>query len=514
MEGLGFRLGLRQFIGALGVLLSLWASRGAEAEAWLSTRYAQHCGSCHAVGRKNLKPIDRRCTLSCQGCHVNPNGGGLRSFYGKWTEDRILRTFRSDQLGNYKTAAPLGKQHYGDEAAEGGGDDDKDKDKKDKGTAHKKKKPSHKKGPGKRGYPLVEVENTTVAEAMFKRDGREYQVVDRPEYMAQIPAGDPYRLLDESKTDGGGDLRYQVSQLKRDDQDPTFNRFFMSADLALRHRPLYRKLHFVYEFRALGSPQMDTDVDTFASSGAQTRSAYAMLEDLPYNIFVMAGYYRPLFGNFVPDHYQLAQEMTSAAMTGTSKNYAGNLFNAVSIGTAPNVPYANFHLINNRMGEKGDRTHGIAANLGLRFVTLGGSINYSYWRTEDKRSEQKTDVEMHSIGGAAMLWRTVTSLELVSVKREVSTDSMRQGGVATLDTYTRLWRENYFTLMLAKANTTVDIKPGEETQMKAGFRGFIVPGVDAMIYYENREQTAKDLDLGTSTKRKLSGIASQLHLFF
>ena len=47
------------------------------AEPWLANRFAQNCTACHAPGRLNRKPKDRRCTLSCQGCHVNRNGGGL-----------------------------------------------------------------------------------------------------------------------------------------------------------------------------------------------------------------------------------------------------------------------------------------------------------------------------------------------------------------------------------------------------------------------------------------------------
>jgi hypothetical protein len=514
---------LRAVLRRVFALLAMVCLSGsALAEPWLSTRFAQHCAGCHAPGRKNVVPADRRCTLSCQGCHVNPNGGGLRSYYGKWNEDRVLRMFRSDALRHEASFAPLSKQHYGGR----GGASDKGKKRKDKegndeaddGSSKKDRKA---KKPGKNGFPLVEVANPLVPEHLFKRDGREFEVVDRAEYLRQIPEGDPYRLPDESKVDAGGDVRWQSASYTYDDGDdatpkqdkPKWSTFLMAADFGIRHRPFNRKLNLVYEFRLQGNPSNDNPPENELLT-AQTRSMYAMVDDLPYNVFVMGGFYRPLFGNFVPDHYQLAQEMTALAMTDNPKNYSGQLFNAVSIGTAPNVPYLNLHLIDGRVGVKNDRTRGYAANAGLRFVTLGASINYSYWRTKDAHPDKVVQNEMHSIGAAAKLWRTVTSLEAVSIAKDVDTTDFRQGGVYTLDTYTQLWRELYFTLMYAKANVNTDLKPGSANQAKVGLRAFLLPGVDVLFYYETRTQTAKDEAAGREKETKLTGLASQLHVYF
>ena len=110
------------------------------AEPWLSTRYAQNCAGCHSPGRKNLPPPDRRCSLSCQGCHVNPNGGGMRSFYGKWNSQYWLRSARIKKNNyNKKIFADFSKQIYGKEYLAG-------------------KKPSKRKMKriAKVGYPLVE----------------------------------------------------------------------------------------------------------------------------------------------------------------------------------------------------------------------------------------------------------------------------------------------------------------------------------------------------------------------
>ena len=409
--------------------------------------------------------------------------------------------FRTDALRHDKTHAPLSEQLYGG--------------KQPAADAVKQADAATK------GLPLIEVEKTALDEDLFKRDGREFEIVDRDELLRQIPACDPYRLLDTHKVDAGGDIRWQLARFVYDDGDtgrpaqeePSWKSFLMAADFGIRHRPVYRGLSLVYEFRVQGDPSSQNPPENALLKG-QTRSLYALIDDLPYNVYVMGGLYRPLFGNYVPDHYQLAQEMTSLVMNGGDKTYSAAPYRALSIGTAPNVPYLNVHLLNGRAGIQDDRTRGLAANAGLRFVTLGASVNYSFWRTDDARANQSIRSEMHALGVAAKLWRTVTSLEAVSLVRDESATDFRQGGVYTLDTYTQVWREFYLTLLHARANVHPDLAPGRAEQTKFGLRAFMLAGLDVSLYYELRTQTAQATTNAPRRTTKLNGIASQLHLYF
>ena len=466
------------------------------AEPWLSTRFAQNCAGCHAPGRVNVPPSERRCSLSCQGCHVSPNGGGMRSYYGKWNENRWLRSFVMEGKGEHKSTANFQKQHYRSNQP---------------GVAA----PSSFQ---EKGFPLVESDaHYPNAQDYDRNDSRTEETIatNREDFLRVVPEDDPYRQKYATKIDGGGEVRTMVVKpLNGANKD--LRRFIMSADFGIHYRPFYERYHLVYEGRYNGTPQSG-EVDPQVPQ-AFTKSLYGMVDDLPYNTWVTFGYYRPQFGYVSPDHTLFSQKMVAQGLTGSSSSQ-NLLFKAVSIGTAPNVPNFNLHLIQKRIGtDVGDRvedTKGVGANAGLRFVTLGASLTYSFWLTKNSETDATPiDTEMHSFTAGAQISRFTLNLEALSVVRNKKHDDFRQGGVITLDTLTRMWRENYFTFVYARANTNIAILPGAANQTKVGVRCFFIPGVDVMWSYNVDEVDTKSLETGLTSSAKSRYFSGQFHGYF
>jgi hypothetical protein len=71
-----------------------WASPAA-ATPMYSVSSAHACNTCHVepTGWLNPDKADRRCTLDCQGCHVNPSGGGMRTPLGSFYGEEVLPMF-------------------------------------------------------------------------------------------------------------------------------------------------------------------------------------------------------------------------------------------------------------------------------------------------------------------------------------------------------------------------------------------------------------------------------------
>ena len=456
------------------LLFFFWLNFGnANAEPWLGTRYAQNCAGCHAPARINLKPVDRRCTLSCQGCHISPSGGGLRSQYGKWNEQRWLTMFRSKSLGTRSRPAPYSKQTYGldTEALQ----------------------------------ELVETDELLDERLYDRRDGREFIVAkDRQQFELNIARDDPYYYLGESYIDGGADLRYLNYRA------PGKNRsFLMSMDLGVRYRPFRRHLNLVYEARFLGSP-LDSSPEAVLDRQS-VKSLYVLIDDQPYNTFAQFGYFLPLFGNYTSDHTSLTQQVFATALTGSPTGAYGISLRALSLGTAPNVPFANVHIFDKlKDGNKELKHEGHAVNLGLRFVTLGGTVNYSHWSSKMEHANgDPITLGMHSLNLAMQLLynRIYLSWEGLLVEKDSPAEFVRVS-LSNYQSRIRLWRESYLELDYATSNAAADFTPGDTIQYSYGLRAFLLPGLDLSL--KRVENIFKPEEGGEQSEYSL---VSELHMY-
>lgn len=485
---------IRRFLSALTLVFTF----NVHAEPWLASRYANNCAACHSTGRVNVEPAkEKRCTWTCQGCHTNPNGGGLRNSYGKWNQERWLRT---KYIPSYRLNKPRpdlkAEQPY---AA------DKLKD-----FLAKNQDPKLLKRAITEGFRLKETPRV-YPETEYGRQSSDEQTVEPDLELARlrIPEGDPWRVRRDNFFNAGMDMRYIY--LDQDTESngtntSTESSYLMATDVGVSAEP-FKKITMVVESRFLNGPARKAWDEGF-SSGAQVKSAYVMIDDLPYNAYIMHGLYRPMFGHYNPDFNTLFAYATGINQT--------TYYRATTVGAAPRVPFFNMHYIQ-PLGDSSSadkkQDQGFAVNLGARWATWGLYFMGSFWKTTaDYRPSGGVIIDhtMQSLTGGATFGRWSLNFDYTINEKDQKSVRADKGTVLTWENRVRMMRENYVLLNYELLNTDLQLLAGDSRQVTLGWSSFLVASLELQLLYKQLKVESTTTTNDQSTKM----IVGQVHLFF
>lgn len=436
----------RTFVAlTLAALSGLFAAATAFALPQYAGREGRACDNCHVSPNhwENPKTADRKCSLSCQTCHVDPAGGGMRTvtgrFYGRATLPMIATSPRptADWDRNFPG---LGRR--------------------DRATSYNDKIPH-----GPSAFEAARAYNDSIRDA----------------WAWGTPAGESRHAPFQGRY---GDLR--ADPVLRFGFDARFATlisegtlmFPMQFDVGTAFHPVHHMtLYANVGARGRVSGYSDAIDD---SHTPYFREVFLMTHEWPYQAYVKAGRFVPSYGLRLDDHtnrirrdFELDGALVDARVTG------------VEAGFAPNYPFVNasYFKSSSKYEEPDpwdifdvDESWGMALNAGYR--ELGWSAGASAI-TRRRPLDEGGDSDTYGVYGVLNPWYYRRGLPITlqcevdygSFQRASGNDANRLVTYAELDWL--LW--NGFNLLAAFDFSDPDREVANDHSTRYQFGGQVTP---------------------------------------
>lgn len=415
-----------------------------------AARAGRTCDNCHLTPNEWVDPklSERKCSLSCQGCHVDPAGGGMRNvvgrFYGRSTLPMIALSPRP--TSDWDRNVP----YFG---------------RRDRATTYTHDLPL---GPNNLEQSLSYADSVDDRWAWGEPAGGATTHGYWPGRYGALRADPLFRV--------GFDLRLATLL------SGTVIYFPMQVDVPAQFHPVHHLTLFA-NVGARGRPSGYSD--TFDDDHSPyLREAFLMLHEMPYQGYAKAGRFVPSFGLRLDDHtsrirreFELDGALPESRVSG------------VEVGAAPNYPVVNvswFRMASRTRAPDAwdifdvDDGWGAAANVGWRDMgwSLGGS---GLWRR--RPLVEGGDTSTYGVWGSFnpwYYWRGVPltwqgELDFGKFRRASGLETDKLAAYAEID-----WLVfNGITLLVAYdwADPDREVKDDENHRVQAGGQLIVIPGV-------------------------------------
>ena len=293
-----------------------------------AVRSARACDTCHVepTGWTDPDVSERKCTLDCNGCHVSPGGGGMRTASGRYYGYQVLPMWGDRPADNAYEAPKLMGTPSSQPAAV----------------------PSSQPAaavPSSQPAGVAASQPAVVAASQPTPGGQTVMVA------APGTAGRYGGIETNPQFQIGADVRSMIYKPFEDhpfaeDVDGAFAIFPMQLDIHLAARPYNPPALNVGRLTLLATAGVEgkrVDPDTDTHHRIFLKEYWAMYHDLPYQLYARLGRFMPIHGWRVDDHTFFTRQ--SQAFLGAPFDMERQV-TGLEVGVNPNYLYANLSVFN------------------------------------------------------------------------------------------------------------------------------------------------------------------------